>query len=318
MVSPSNKSLMYSLMVTLCIGISGCVTMSKAPTYDAAATETLGRVVSKIPVKTKMQVMADSKSLMSPDTFAWSSNPAQASLARAIGSLLIDLEEKKTWIPIYEYQVQMADGRSVFVNTDYAHTEIGECVKVFESADPSYPRFISHDSCGKIPVVHPVAPGLLSYRGLLTLPALEGRGWKVVQASPSGLAYGRHGSAVNESYVTTVSWFTLRDFRTSEEFVEHVKSIAGMDVSQNQFILRTSNYEYTEYRGYPCVKFSSLVDEVKSPRSSVLKLQNSALFCRHSTQKNVGFQVVFSHRGIVEDPLFEIKAQEYIAAVQVP
>lgn len=123
------------LISFVCIWISGCA--ATAPTYDPHATESLGRVVSKIPVGAKTQVQADSDN----------ANGLEGVIGYVGVSIVNELVQKKTNITIYEYGIRMREGREVAVRTDFSTTKVGECVKVFESVMPTYPRFVSADGC---------------------------------------------------------------------------------------------------------------------------------------------------------------------------
>lgn len=113
--------------------LSGCA--GTQPTYDASARESLGRIVAKTVIGSRAQTRADSP------------NTSFMAMYGALGMLVGEAMRKTSELPVYEYRIRLADGREVRVATTYSANQAGECVKVFESPQPSYPRFITHDGC---------------------------------------------------------------------------------------------------------------------------------------------------------------------------
>lgn len=125
----------YVLAFTLPLLISGCA--NQAPSYDPNAVESIGRIISKTPVGTKNQARADSPNM----------GPALAASLGPIGLVFGDALQKKTTLQIFEYRIKTEDGREIIVFSDYSSDIVGQCVRVFESSRPSYPRFISSNEC---------------------------------------------------------------------------------------------------------------------------------------------------------------------------
>lgn len=123
------------LIVGTALLITGCATTS--PSYDLNARESLGRITSKTQIGTRTQVRADSQN----------AGPAMASVLGAAGLALGDALQKKTSIAIYEYRISTVERREVIVVSDYFGSSVGDCVKVLESARPTYPRFVSALGC---------------------------------------------------------------------------------------------------------------------------------------------------------------------------
>ncbi|OYU11603.1 MAG: hypothetical protein CFE38_12005 [Comamonadaceae bacterium PBBC1] len=115
--------------------IAGCATTS--PNYDPNARESLGRITSKRQIGAQTQVRADSHN----------AGPAIASVLGVAGLALGDALQKKTSIAIYEYRISTIERREVVVVSDYFANSVGDCVKLLESAHPTYPRFISAQGC---------------------------------------------------------------------------------------------------------------------------------------------------------------------------
>jgi hypothetical protein len=125
----------HALLAIVGIGIFGC---AATPAYDPQATESLGQIVSKTTVGTRT-LPGDSGS----------AGPALVGVIGIAGLALVDALQTKTKVPILEYRIRLSDGREVTVVTDYFASYVGDCVKVFESKMPTYPRFISGDGCAK-------------------------------------------------------------------------------------------------------------------------------------------------------------------------
>jgi hypothetical protein len=52
-------------------------------------------------------------------------------------------------MPVYEHKIALEDGRTVVIFSWYAHHELGNCVKLFESDHrrSDYPRLTNHYGC---------------------------------------------------------------------------------------------------------------------------------------------------------------------------
>ena len=123
------------LIVGTALLITGCATTS--PNYDLNARESLGRITTKTQIGTRKQVSADSQN----------AGPAMASVLGVAGLALGDALQKRTSIAIYEYRISTVERKEVVVVFDYFGSSVGDCVKVLESALPTYPRFVSAVDC---------------------------------------------------------------------------------------------------------------------------------------------------------------------------
>ncbi len=83
-----------------------------------------------------------------------------------------------------------------------------------------------------------------------------------------------------------------------------------------------ANYEFTDLRGYPCVRYKCLYNDKEALTTSgtrePMKLQVVSMYCRHPSQKEVGFFAAYSHRGASTDPDLDAPALRFIDGVQVP
>lgn len=116
--------------------MAGCA--SAPPNYDADARESVGRIIAKQGIAERTQVTADSQ-----DATASLVGVLGPGLANVVGDAL----QKKTTIPIYGYTIRLVDGREVVVKSEYFASHVGDCVKLFESSRPGYPRFVSSGDC---------------------------------------------------------------------------------------------------------------------------------------------------------------------------
>lgn len=60
------------------------------------------------------------------------------------------MSNKTAWrrvIDVYEYAVEAADGKRVVVYNDFPAFEVGHCVTLFASTQPSYPRISPVGRC---------------------------------------------------------------------------------------------------------------------------------------------------------------------------
>jgi hypothetical protein len=122
-------------LLSLAMSLAGCATTP--PNFDVDAKESLGRITEKTVAGGRTQARADSPSA-----------DALVGTIGIVGVAIADgLFQKKTQIAIYAYRIRTADGRQIVVASESFSNEVGDCVKVFESARPTYPRFVSAMGC---------------------------------------------------------------------------------------------------------------------------------------------------------------------------
>jgi hypothetical protein len=136
------------------------------------------------------------------------------------------------------------------------------------------------------------------------------------------MAFASKGAMPEDSYVAAVNFFPLESATNPDAFVALIKRGVDEDTSRHRFELVDIKYEYTDQRGYPCVRMNSLVNDKNAATGLFsrreLKLETRSLYCRHPQKQDNGFSVVFSHRGETLDPELDGKAQMFIDGVQVP
>jgi hypothetical protein len=167
-----------------------------------------------------------------------------------------------------------------------------------------------------------IMPGQLFEGGLLNVRAPDSSGWLLAGAGNNGMAFARRGTDTNETYAAQVILFKLPPTQSNAEFVEAIKSRVDMVNPPSRFVVLEVNYEYTNHRSYPCVRYKSVYDDKEALTTSgtheALKLQVISLYCRHPIAQEVGFFAAYSHRGVNTDPNLEAPAQSFIDSVQVP
>ncbi len=167
-----------------------------------------------------------------------------------------------------------------------------------------------------------VKPGQLFAGSLLNAHAPDSAGWIFAGGGSNGMAFARRGAEQDETYAAQIILFKLPPTRSNEEFVEMVKGRVSMTNPAPRFVMLEENYEYTDHRGYPCIRYRGIYDDKEALKTSgareAMKLQVISLYCRHPTAQEVGFFAAYSHRGANIDPDLEAPAQKFISGVQVP
>ena len=167
-----------------------------------------------------------------------------------------------------------------------------------------------------------VSPGQLFAGQLLNVRAPNSKGWVLVNGSGNTVAFARGGASSNESYAAYAMLFAIDDSNSPEEFVALIKKGAEADAPPDRFKNIDSSYEYTDQRGYACVKAKNVTEDMNAKTSffsrKSLKLQAISLYCKHPKQAGAAFVVAFSHRGETLDAELESQAQPFIAGVQIP
>lgn len=147
--------------------------------------------------------------------------------------------------------------------------------------------------------------------------------WVIVKSSQAELAFARTGAAVNESYIAQVTLFALPDLKDQAAFETLVKQGVEADAPADRFKPVSAQYEYSEQRGYPCIKYVGVTEDMKAKTANsatetvTLMLQFNSLYCQHPGVPGVGFMVGLSHRGAALDDNLAQDAEVFIEGVQV-
>lgn len=167
----------------------------------------------------------------------------------------------------------------------------------------------------------PVTPKQLFPSSILNVYAPDSEAWVVTGAGSNGISFGKRGVESSETYGAQVIIFEIPPTTGGEELVGFVKNrIAAMNPTP-RFQETSSNYQYTEDRGYPCVNVHMAFDDaaaVTPTGKEQLKLQVISLYCRHPDQQQLGFFAAYSHRGKLANDQIEGAAKSFIEAINVP
>jgi hypothetical protein len=134
------QALALTFFASVC---AGCATTSRRDvTYDPDAKETLGRVTAKVATghTTKQQ------SSTTPTLMPIVGVPGVPLLLIPVS---VSTDRNGPSLPVFEYKVELEDGRQVSVFSWYVDHSVGGCVKLFESPTNrrDYPRMINAGGC---------------------------------------------------------------------------------------------------------------------------------------------------------------------------
>ena len=166
----------------------------------------------------------------------------------------------------------------------------------------------------------PVEAGYLYEGGYLNIRTPNSEGWDLVSNSQSGMDFARIGINKHESFGAQVALFALPSTETQNEFVKLIKKAIKANTSSSRFKTLSSEYLYTEERGYQCVKVDSTVKDKKTKingKKGKLLLQFISLYCRHPVRTNTGFSATYSFRGVNLYDNLSNEANDFIKGIYV-
>lgn len=165
--------------------------------------------------------------------------------------------------------------------------------------------------------MRPVSPGQVFGDELLRVRAPSSSGWLVIRESPREIQLGHPGASARETYVAMVTSFDLPATDGREAFVELIRRGRQSDFSPDRFSELRESYEYTEERGYPCVKYVATALDLKAP-GGALPLAEHGLYCRHPRREGSAFGAVYSQRALKPDADLAEQARDFLEGVVVP
>lgn len=127
------------LTIVFLIGLlAACASREYRPEehYDVNAYETMGRVVNKRIAATDVRPSAQSR-----PGFIF------VPIGGTLTPLVVSNVRDDSYIDIYEYTVDIDGVRKVSVYSEFSGHSLGECVKIFESLRPGYPRIALGYGC---------------------------------------------------------------------------------------------------------------------------------------------------------------------------
>lgn len=171
--------------------------------------------------------------------------------------------------------------------------------------------------------LQPIAPGTRIAGPLVDLRAPASEDWQagpVGSAQSPGFAFVRRAPD-GTSDVALVSLFPAGESRVPEDFTALVRRLVEADAPAPRYRVRESRYEYTEERGYPCVRVRTLADDTQAAigpdRTGTQELALHALHCRNPKRPNTGFSAGFSRRADrVDAAALEPEARAFIDGIR--
>lgn len=126
------------------LSVVGCATYDPNDYYDPNATTKQGRIQSKMIEHWEYRMAADK----TPKTFNAYQYGAAGVITAALLQNLMGLSDKPdSQIPVYAYGIGAEHGERLVVYSEYPGFAVGECVKVFLSSRPDYPRMAYGGNC---------------------------------------------------------------------------------------------------------------------------------------------------------------------------
>jgi hypothetical protein len=167
-----------------------------------------------------------------------------------------------------------------------------------------------------------VPPGKVYVGSIINTTAPNSEGWQLLKYDQSGLAFGRRGTALGESFAASVSLFEPPQTDLTEEFESLIVEGAQSDADTERFQTKSFTHQFILARGYPCVQIHNITDDTGARggpnKTQTLIMQSAHLYCRHPIRKNIGFAITYSHRGKGLHPTFQTEADSFIDGIQVP
>jgi hypothetical protein len=165
-----------------------------------------------------------------------------------------------------------------------------------------------------------VAPGQRFPGPILNIRAPNSEGWKLLDSSSNGVAFGRSGTSSAESFIAAVIRIQLPEGQSKEEFAALVKHAVEEDSPPSRFRNIESTFEDFDERGYPCILYKGVAEDTKAKTSFLgrkrLILQVQSLYCRPPNMEKAGFAAIFSHRGAATIDDFDAQASDFIKEIQ--
>jgi hypothetical protein len=169
--------------------------------------------------------------------------------------------------------------------------------------------------------LQPLAPGQLFPGPLINVRAPASGGWQLVKSGAEGMAFGRDDASAGNTYIAQVTAFRLPPFSTPDELLAIVEAGAAKDSPTDRFKVVDANFQLTNERPYPCVRFRGSSEDLKARTrqgTAALLLHIRSLYCQHPTQRDLGLLIAYSQRVGPPDPDLDTQAQSFIDGVRVP
>ena len=166
-----------------------------------------------------------------------------------------------------------------------------------------------------------IPPERISQKGYSLVPLNE-KGWLIAARNAHQLVLSKRGKKPDETFAIQAIPFRLPTFKTHEEFVRLFKEDQAKDTDTQRF--KKVKHEVTDYpmNGTDCVKSHMVTEDhaavKRSGKSGHMVLETLMLICAHPKNKNVGINIIYSHRYYPEqrDSGFVEKATSVLNSVE--
>ena len=169
-------------------------------------------------------------------------------------------------------------------------------------------------------VAQPVEPKEKLATELLELAAPNQVGWRINQKTPARVTFSRVGFGPNGTLAAMAIVFSVESPRSKEQFLEQMQARIAADTPSDRYREVRSESQYEEVRGYPCVRYMAVHEDLKSKTvtqaSQPLLMQSHSLYCLHPTQRGAAFVAGYSHRGEKLYSELDVSAREFIDGVK--
>lgn len=161
-----------------------------------------------------------------------------------------------------------------------------------------------------------VAPGEQIATDLLDIRAPSTAGWQLLAKTPTRITLARPGRDPNETFAAFAMVLRLEPPRDRDHFMDLIREGVAADTSPTRFRERKADFQHDESRGYPCIRYTGLHDDLqaklRSGATGTLTVQSHSIYCLHPAEKGAGFSAGYSHRGEILHAEFETEAIQFI------
>ena len=150
----------------------------------------------------------------------------------------------------------------------------------------------------------------------------RGDGWELFEHEESAMSFGRFGDGVDETFTATVRQYPLKETRDQDDFVAVIMKDFEAAFPPERYDVIELESEYSTQREYPCVTINYVIVDKQAVTmtsdEAILFVQSDTLHCRHPKQQDIGFGIIFSHRGESLYTGLHAEAQAFFDGVYVP
>jgi hypothetical protein len=164
-------------------------------------------------------------------------------------------------------------------------------------------------------------PGHQFRLGTLRVNAPLAGGWERLRAQGPAIAFARRGESEGESQVAHVALLQWTAHGDRDDFIATVRRRFEAESPSDRFQPIESSVDYTDQRGYPCVRYRSAAQDTQSRVSATetvsLRLDVLSLLCIPPDARGSAFVASYSSRTTAGDPAFDVAADLFIQGVGI-